>query len=230
MEFAKHAPNRVRGTLGAVGLALTLAACGGGDAGTTDASPEAEGGVEQASTTPGSLAEAISIPNDGTTQWEGHTPRGFAGSGVGLFAGDNLNPNFPNGEGIQILLTFALPEGVGTPSSATLSSSALQQRGDVFEALGELRAAPVSYEQFGPELFNIAPTGDLVNCDRPTETDLTCDVTAAAQAAIESGDPRIQLQLTLEELSDSDGEQDLALFFLTDSNTNEPGIFTLELS
>lgn len=34
--------------------------------------------------------------------------------GTGLFAGDNLNPGFPNGDGVQIFLTFdlrGLPEG-----------------------------------------------------------------------------------------------------------------------
>ena len=40
----------------------------------------------------------------------------------------------------------------------------------------------------------------------------------------------MQIQLTLEELSDNDGEQDLVLFNNGDSNLNEPGLFTLELS
>ena len=211
----------VRRSLALGALAIAIAACSGQDDSSVTFGDPATLGDQTAS---------ISIPNDGTSQWEGHTPRGFAGTGTGLFVGDNLNPNFPDGEGLQILLTFALPEGVATPSSATLSSSVLQTSGDVFEALGEIEAAPVSYEQFGPELFNIAPSGDLVTCERPSDTELSCDVTAAAQSAVESGADRVQIRLTLEELADNDGQQDLALFNNGDSNTNEAGLFTLQLS
>ena len=119
----------VRRSLALGALAIAIAACSGQDDSSVTFGDPATLGDQTAS---------ISIPNDGTSQWEGHTPRGFAGTGTGLFVGDNLNPNFPDGEGLQILLTFALPEGVATPSSATLSSSVLQTSGDVFEALGEL--------------------------------------------------------------------------------------------
>ena len=176
------------------------------------------------------MSDPIDILNDGTTALEGHTPRGFAGSGVGLFAGDNLNGNFPNGEGIQILLSFLIPDEMLEPNIATLTSEVLSTRGDVFEALGELQVAPVSYDQFGPELFDIAPTGDVVTCERPTDTSLECDVTEAAQDALSAGATHIQLRLTLEELSDNDGEQDLVLFNNGDSNVNEPGLFVLELN
>ena len=212
-----------RWLLAIAGLTLVLAGCAsaatGVSAGSTDSS-DTQSGVSE---TP------ISIANDGTTAFEGHTPRGFMGSGVGLFAGDNLNPNFPNGEGIQILLHFALPEGTATPTTATLRSDVMSTRGNVFEALGELQAAPVSYDAFSAALWNIEPTGDAVTCERPSDTSLTCDVTAAATAAIDAGDSAVQIQLTLENLSDNDGEQDLVLFNNGDSNLNEPGLFTLEL-
>ena len=176
------------------------------------------------------MSDPITIENDGTTALEGHTPRGFAGSGVGLFAGDNLNSNFPNGEGLQILLSFEIPNEMLEPNQATLTSEVLSTSGNVFEALGELQAAPVSYEAFGPELFDIATTGEAVTCERPTETSLECDVTEAAQDALSSEATHIQLRLTLEQLSDNDGEQDLVLFNNGDSNVNEPGLFTLELN
>lgn len=222
-------------------LALIATACGASaspaaEPATSESvdAPELEESSSDAATSgpaPGAeVGEAISIPNDGTTALEGHTPRGFAGSGVGLFAGDNLNPNFPEGEGIQILLTFAIPEGTEVPTQATLVSTALTERGNAFEALGPLRAAPVAFETFGPPLFEIQPTGALTICERESDTAISCDVTAGAQAAIEAGSDLVQLQLTFQEESDNDGEQDLALFFLTDSNTNEPGIFFLELS
>ena len=213
-----------RWLLAIAGLTLLLAGCASA---ATDVSA---GSTDSSDTQSGVSETAISIANDGTIAWEGHTPLGFMGSGVGLFAGDNLNPNFPDGVGIQILLTFALPDGVDAPTTATLSSDVMSTRGNVFEALGELRAAPVSYDGFSAALWNIEPTGDFVTCDRPSDTSLTCDVTAAATAAIEAGDSAVQIQLTLEQMSDSDGEQDLALFNNGDSNLNEPGLFTLELS
>ena len=224
----------VQWLLAIAGLTVVLAACGGADttesAGSADASePTASTESTDDSADSGSSGTSVSIANDGTTAWEGHTPLGFMGSGVGLFAGDNLNPNFPDGVGLQILLTFALPDGVDAPTTATLSSDVMSTRGNVFEALGELRAAPVSYDGFSAALWNIEPTGDFVTCDRPSETSLTCDVTAAATAAIEAGDSAVQIQLTLEQMSDSDGEQDLVLFNNGDSNLNEPGLFTLEL-
>ncbi len=218
----------------AAAIALTAAACGS-DAETAQPS-NAETDTAQTDTSeadapnPSPLAEPVSILNDGTTALEGHTPRGFAGSGVGLFAGDNLNTNFPNGEGIQILLHFALPDGTGTPSRAILRSDVMSTQGDVFEALGPLRAARVEYEAFSRELFNIEPVSDFVTCDRPSDTSLTCDVSDAAAAAIDAGRSSVQIQLTLEEVSDSDGEKDLVLFNNGDSNLNEPGLFTLELS
>ena len=204
-------------------LMLVLVACGEDD-------PQGMDDDMMATDDGDRMSDPITIQNDGTTALEGHTPLGFAGSGVGLFAGDNLNPNFPDGEGIQILLSFLIPDGMLEPNVATLTSEVLSESGNAFEALGELQAAGVSYEQFGPELFDIAPIGDLVTCERPTETSLECDVTEAAQDALEREATHIQIRLTFEEAADNDGEQDLALFNNGDSNLNEPGLFTLELS
>ena len=214
---------RLRLGLIAIAIALLAAACGDQDPMNMDDDMMAADDGDR-------MSSPIDILNDGTTALEGHTPRGFAGSGVGLFTGDNLNANFPNGEGLQILLSFLIPDEMLEPNRATLTSDVLSTRGDVFESLGEVQVAPVSYDQFGPELFDIAPIGDLVTCERPTETSLECNVTEAAQNALASGATHIQLRLTLEELSDSDGEQDLVLFNNGDSNVNEPGLFVLELN
>lgn len=177
------------------------------------------------------LADGPLIIENQGGELEGHTPRGFAGSGTGLFAGDNLNPNFPNGEGIQILLTFELPEGAPSEiTTATLASGVMEVRGNPFEALGSLQAEPVTYETFGPPLFELAADGPAVTCERFGETGITCDVSEAAAAALADNPERVQFRLQFEGLSDSDNEQDLALFFFTDANTNEPGIFTLQLS
>ena len=87
----------------AVVLALFLAACGEDEPlGMEDDMMAADDGDR--------MSDPITIQNDGTSALEGHTPRGFAGSGTGLFVGDNLNPNFPDGEGLQILLSFLIPD------------------------------------------------------------------------------------------------------------------------
>jgi hypothetical protein len=43
------------------------------------------------------------------------------------------------------------------------------------------------------------------------------------------GDTVVQLRLKFERPADLDGQQDLAMFFRSDSNTNQPGLFTLTI-
>jgi hypothetical protein len=210
----------------AFAAAFVLAACGSDDGGTPDSTA-----APDASQAPGTSATTgpLTISNEGGSL-EGHTPRGFAGSGTGLFAGDSLNPSFPADDGVQIWLTFVVPPGTRAPSRALLSSDELTIDGSPFEDLGPMQAAPVTYDNFGPELFDLSADGPAVDCLLVAESRLECDVTDAAAAAIGGGSERIQFRLRFDRVTDGDGDRDLALFFLTDSNTNEPGIFQLELS
>jgi hypothetical protein len=160
---------------------------------------------------------------------EGHTPRGFAGMGTGLFAGDNLNPNFPDGDGVQIYLTFE-DGSLASVSSAVLSSDALAVRGAPFEDLGTLSAEPVRYDVFGPSLFDLDATGPAVACMRTEPSGIACDVTTSVQSALDAGETRFQFRLKFDQAGDGDGRADLAMFFVTESNTNQPGIFTLTLT
>lgn len=178
---------------------------------------------------PAEQAAPVTILNHGGSALEGHTPRGFQGMGTGLFAGDELNSNFPADDGVQIWLTFELPAGQAAVEEAVLVSNGLTVRGNPFETLGQLQAAPVRFDAFGPSVVPLEPVGDSVTCPNPVGSTFTCDVSAAVAAEIDAGRDRVQLRLRFEGTSDPDGEQDLALFFLTDSNTNEPGIFRLEL-
>ena len=213
----------------ALALALLAAACGSSDDSAADAGVSADAGSAPAAEA-GSLPSVI-IANHGAGDLEGHTPRGFQGSGTGLFAGDELNPNFPQDDGVQIWLTFTLPPDLGEVTGATLRSDALTVRGNPFETLGSLQAAPVRFDAFGPPIVGVAePVGPSVTCPDPTGSSFSCDVTEAALAELADGRDRLQIQLRFEGVSDPDGEQDMALFFLTDSNTNEPGIFQLELA
>ncbi len=168
------------------------------------------------------------IANHGGS-FEGHTPRGFAGSGTGLFAGDNLNPNFPDGDGVQIWLSFQLPFTMPVPEEVILRSDALNPRGTPFADLGALLAEPVVYDEFGPENFDLASTGEPVTCIRADGNHLECDVTDTVTSAIRDGLPRVQFRLKFETVSDGDGQPDLARFFRNDPNANEPGLFVLDL-
>ena len=163
---------------------------------------------------------------------EGHTPRGFAGSGTGLFVGDNLNPNFPNGDGVQIFLDFDLSEVSNTLIiSATLRSNALNTTitGTPFEDLGKLIVEAVSYEIFSPEIWNTKSFGEICTLTQKEGGEYACDVSSFIKNAIDSEKAKAQLRLRFERASDSDGETDLLSFYNTNSNTNEAGLFQLEI-
>ncbi|MFQ5554046.1 MAG: hypothetical protein ACE5GC_01585 [Acidimicrobiia bacterium] len=172
--------------------------------------------------------EPVVVANNGGSR-EGHTPWGFAGMGTGLFAGDNLNPSFPEGDGVQIFLTFELPDAVLDATSVALASDALSVAGSPFEDLGALIAEVVSYDAFGPSLFGIPGLSDPADCTRVDATGLQCDVSEIVSPLLAGGDTTVQLRLKFERPADNDGRPDLAMFFRSDSNTNEPGLFTLTI-
>jgi len=195
-----------------ISVVLVAAACSSSGAPSTTIAPQ---------------ADPISIPNEGGSL-EGHTPTAFAGTGTGLLAGDNLNPSFPEGVGVQLYLTFALPSGLSA-GSARITSDALQVAGTPFEDLGPLLVEPVSYESFGPELFDLPSIGRQAECIVTSSTSIECDVTSAVQDAINRGNETAQFRMRFTQLADGDGQQDLAMFFRSDSNSNEAGLFELTL-
>ncbi|MFV9672270.1 MAG: hypothetical protein ACNYZH_03505 [Acidimicrobiia bacterium] len=178
--------------------------------------------------TPPAAPPVVSIANQGGSM-EGHTPTGFAGMGTGLFVGDNLNPSFPEGQGVQTYLTFSLPTDVSI-SHARIASDALTTVGSPFVDLGALLAEPVVYDAFGPELFDLAASGDAVSCRVTGDTSIECDVTAAVHSALTEGHDAVQFRLRFELPADNDGQPDLAMFYRSDSNTNGAGLFTLDLT
>ncbi|MEA3502194.1 MAG: hypothetical protein U9R47_05415 [Actinomycetota bacterium] len=193
-------------------LALVAAGCSNATAATTTNA--------QPTTDP-----VVSVANQGGSM-EGHTPTGFAGMGTGLFVGDNLNPSFPEGQGVQTYLTFALPADLAI-SSGILISDVLTTTGTPFEDLGPLLAEAVEYPSFGPEVFDLRAAGIPVACRVTGGSTVECDVTVAVQDAIAHGRDTVQFRLRFERPADNDGQPDLAMFFRTDSNTNEAGLFNL---
>jgi len=200
-------------------LLVVLAACN------TDATDD------QNPPAPTEESQSIVILNEGGGM-EGHTPRGFEGVGLGLFAGDNLNRVFPEGDGTQIFLTFPLNNiSAEQVESAELRSEHAHIEGTPFEDLGTLIAEEVRYQSFSPLRWNLEPEENGSSCEFATSPDgpFACDVTAAVNRSLADGHPYAQFRLRLTDAGDSDGEQDMVFFYITDPNTNEPGIFELEV-
>ena len=59
---------------------------------------------------------------------------------------------------------------------------------------------------------------------------ITCDISGAVQSSLDDSYRYAQFRLRLDQAGDGDGEQDLVAFFKSDSNTNEPGIFLLDVT
>ena len=204
----------------AIVLVLVAASCGGET--TTPPTSAAVGGAG------GADGAAVTISNQGG-EMEGHTPTAFAGSGTGLFVGDNLNSGFPEGVGVQLFLTFTLPDDLSI-SRATVTSEALHISGTPFADLGDLLIEPVVYETFGPPLYELAATQDPISCEITGDATIVCDVTAATQSASAARLGSAQFRIRFDQPADDDGQQDLAMFYRTDSNTNVPGIFELQIN
>ena len=175
--------------------------------------------------------KVITLQNQGG-EMEGHTPRGFRGRGTGLFAGDNLNSRFPDGDGVQLFLTFDLSTvPSGKVVSAMLGSENVSVRGMPLKDLGPLRAEEVRYQEFSSDLWNLQPSAGGDTCEFATSAagPFRCDLSGAVQKSLEDSYSYVQFRLLLDRTGDKDGSQDLVAFFIADSNVNQPGIFELEV-
>ena len=177
----------------------------------------------------GSDTVTVVLHNQGGTM-EGHTPRGFRGMGTGLFVGDNLNPGFPNGDGVQLFLTFDLIDvPAGKVLSAVLRSDNAHVRGTPFLDLGAVDAEEFRYDRFSAVLWNSAPLPNGARCVFATQVDgpFSCDLTSAVQRSLDDAYPFAQFRLRFDGAGDGDGSPDMVMFFIADSNTNQPRIFEL---
>jgi len=105
--------------------------------------------------------------------------------GTGLFAGDNLNPRFPEGDGVQIFLTFdlnAVP--AGKIVSAVLHSNNVSIHGMPLKDLGALRAEEIRYDKFSSELWNLEPLPGGAVCEFATSPNgpFQCDLAETVQS------------------------------------------------
>lgn len=214
--------------------ALALSACGDStDSNSADDFdfPDAVFGDEDAVGDDGDTglpgpADAQTVGNRGDNT-EGHTPTEFQGSGSGLIAGDNLNADFPDTSGVQLFISFDY-QPTSSVGTATVTSDALQVQGSPLEDLGEIRIEPVTYDAFGPNLWNLVNDANPVPCDVDVEAGtFSCDV--SDPVAQRSAQGVTQFRILFETPTDGDGQQDLVLFNRGDSNANEPGIFELTI-
>ena len=233
-------------SLGATSLALLFViACSSGEGETapTAPSPQANAPASDAPPPAASTAGAagtvtVTVPNQGGRGgrgaiMEGHTPRGFRGSGTGLFVGDNLNPNFPEGDGVQAFLTFDLADvPQGQVVAAVLRSNHASTRGSPYRDLGPLTAEEIRYDAFSPDLWNLPPLAGGTGCLLATSAaaGVECGVRDAVQRSLDDGRSNVQFRIRFDRAGDGDGSPDLAMFFITNSNTNEPGVFELEIT
>ena len=195
---------------------------------------EATEALESAATAEpdGSDTVTVILRNQGGAM-EGHTPRGFRGMGTGLFVGDNLNPGFPNGDGVQLFLTFDLSEvPAGKVASAVLRSDNVEVQGTPFLDLGAVNAEELRYERFSSALWDSAPLPRGATCVFATRVDgpFSCDLTGAVQRCLADAYPSAQFRLRSDRAGDGDGRADMVMFFISNSNTNQPGIFELEVT
>ena len=83
------------------------------------------------------------------------------------------------------------------------------------------------YNAFSSKLWNLKSSGQACIFGVSSEELFECDVTDEMKRALDSGDTSLQFRISFEKAGDNDGEQDLVMFYNTDPNTNEPGIFQL---
>lgn len=161
----------------------------------------------------------------------GHTPIGFQGQGTGIFVGDNLNPNFPNGDGVQAFLTFDINTLKNSDfTKATLISNDLHISGSPFVDLGNIVVEEVQYNSFSSRLWNAESLGKVCELEQGAEVGIiSCDISDVLSNAIRNGQDTLQLRLKFETISDGDNSADLAMFYKTNSNTNDSGIFIIEV-
>lgn len=216
-------------------LLLSIVGCAGG--GSTDTA------TDDGSSNTGAID--LVFYNSGDSEMEGHTPINFQGQGGGVFAGDNINGNFPNtvDDGVQIWLSldfkkakdgtvFSSADHGWTVDSAVLSSDNVDFNGTPFETLGDLVATEVQYDAFSSDLWDLEPENGAFSAvfgdsaDGPFEVDITDPV----QAAVDAGERYVQFNIRFDNAGDADGVADMILFNLGDTNNTAPKIFQVDVT
>ena len=115
---------------------------------------------------------------------------------------------------------------------AELRSDNVRVSGTPFEDLGNLTVEEIRYDAFSRALWNADPVSDGASCTLATSASgpFACDLAELVQNSIDDGYDLAQMRLRLDAAGDGDGSADLVMFYITNSNTNEPGISELEVT
>lgn len=187
--------------------------------------------------------QSFAFESSGNANREGHTPRGFMGQGAGIFTGDNLNGGFPEGDGIQLFISFNLSRdaagadlrdsGTTTVVSAELAAAVEPEiEGSPFADLGDLLADEVIHDGFSSALWDLEPPADAGSCTFATgpRQPFACDFTAAVQNALDDERRFLDVRMRFETAGDRDAVRDMVFFYTVDTNATEPGLFTLDVT
>ncbi|MBN4047395.1 FKBP-type peptidyl-prolyl cis-trans isomerase [Acidimicrobiaceae bacterium AH-315-P05] len=183
-------------------------------------------------------ATRVVVPNQGGV-FEGTALSVSEGVANSLFVGDELSPDIPEGEGLEAWISFGLEDVADTLTSGAITAVTLRSQamlevvGDPFVELGNITATFVDNPEFPPnaDAKVAAEGGDSVICVAdPDAASLTCDVAELVADAAANGADRVSFVLKFDTPSDTDGEPDIAFFFITDQQLNDVGIFTLEFA
>lgn len=173
--------------------------------------------------------KVIVLDNVGDSRQEGHTPTTFAGSGTGLFIGDNLHEQFPQDAGLQAFVTFdlsSIPKN-DTFKDIILSSSFVRTQGNPQQTLGDVMVDVVSYDTFSSDLWNLPSQESACLFRQQSNQSYKCSVDEVVNLMRTKDLSKISFRLRFEKNTDGDTEQDLLSFRHYDPNANFAGLFQL---
>ena len=140
-----------------------------------------------------------------------------------------MNQNFPEGDGVQIFLTFDLSFVQETITEARLQAPKenIHFSGTHLEDWGNLIVEEVRYDTFSSKLWDLGSSGNGCIFATSEEGPFECDVSSIVTNSLNDNYRYAQSRIRFENPGDNDGQQDMVMFYITNSNTNERGIFEL---
>lgn len=169
-------------------------------------------------------ALTFSIPSGAGV--EGYAARSSGLTGQGLFAGDNINEEFANGDGVAFYLNFDVSQlPAGSVQSAALSSEHALIRGAPFDGLGRLIVQQVKFSKL-EDASKAEKAGEGCVLGEHSSSSYECDISKALQDAIDDGRQNLQLRVMFDLASDKDGKADIISFYRADGDKN--GVFEID--
>ena len=95
-----------------------------------------------------------------------------------------------------------------------------------------MRSEEIRYSKFYSALRNLETLSDGAVCEFATSPNgpFQCSLDETVQRSLDDSYPLAQFRLLMHRAGDADGIPDMVDFFVSNSNTNQPGIFELEVT